>query len=236
MSTIKDRILEGKYLYYADGKSYAQEEFSLTIESGTGALIFEIEIIARLASGQLLKTNISAYYSSHFVPIRVHIEKRAGEQHFIEEYRIDQKNNMLHYHYNNDHFDHRSEKGWASKHVLSLPCFALSTSFLLTRKLDPNAPTGIFVVRSPNDFEFTGPLEDNMLYAELKASEELQKNKNLFSSLVFIYSEVVDNKNTPDPTIYKISKLYFLPIEMKSPNQIKIECTHFQKLGSLKEN
>jgi hypothetical protein len=75
-----------------------------------------------------------------------------------------------------------------------------------------------------------------MLYAELKTSDEIQKNKNLFSSLVYLYSEVIDNKNTPDPTIYKLSKLYFLPIEMQSPNQIKIECTHFQKLGSLKEN
>jgi hypothetical protein len=235
MAEIKEAILEGKFQYSDEHKSYAQEEFTLTLESGNGNLTYDIEVMARLNTGELLKTNINVVYSSHFYPLKAHVKRRIGDQQSQEFYELDQKNNLLLYRYEDALGEKKSERGWASKHFLVFPCFTLSTSFLLTKKLDPKSPTPIFLIRSPNDITYQGPLEDGVLFAELRSSEETQRNKNILTSQVYVYDQQPDTKVVVEPIIYTVTKSYFIPTEMRSPDGFKVDCTQLKRMGSLSE-
>jgi hypothetical protein len=212
-------LIEGSYLYYEDGKHYADESFKLIKNQGSQNFTFLAEILSRLKTGEFLKLLVKYEINQYFTPIYAKVEKSVGNRFAIENYSFDPTSMEMHYLFESAERKQEYKKNLTPKHYLTSPAFCTSGIFTLSKKFDSSARTSISLFNSENDWSYVGHPSDKVVYVDHKLSDVSELNINginLNASLfrLYQYDSGHQNASSEEPVDLFLSKYYGIPYQL----------------------
>lgn len=222
MSEKAEIILEGSYLYFQNDVNYSQENFKLVQEEDSQNLIIYAEILSRIETGEFLKVLVRYEMNQHFVPIFVRTEKSIGNRYAQEVMRLDIPGQSLHYNFQTSTGSQDFTKSVNAKHYLTSPAFCTSAIFTLSKKFDTTGRTPIVLVGSNNDWSYSGPPDERIVFAEYKSREmnDFQLNGNtLQAGHICLYEHDTSFTGGEAPVELFVSKHYAIPYQLIHGNQ-----------------
>jgi hypothetical protein len=175
--SVKEKLIEGKYIYYMHESPYSEESFSVSKDDRVqGNYYFVADIHTRVKTGEFLKINIQYTLTSSFEPLNVRIERRLGDKKSIEEYDIDQKTSNVSYIFSCDYDTKRYKKIVNGKFHFATPCFSLLMLMTHMKKIDSIHRTPYTIVTSNNIWDYEGPFSEEEVYVELQSLDPTMIN------------------------------------------------------------
>lgn len=222
MSQNAEILLEGSYLYYQKEVNYSQENFKLVHLPEAQSFHIYAEILSRIETGEFLKILVRYEMNQHFTPLFVRIEKSIGNKYAQEVYKIDTANQELHYSFQNSQSTQEFSRNINAKHYLTSPAVSTSALFTLTRKFDATGRTPVVLISSENDWTYSGPPTEKVVYAEFKTREladfKLHGN-SLSAAHLCLYEFDASQTHTEYPVELFLSKHYSVPYELVHGDQ-----------------
>lgn len=207
-----EKIYRGAYNYFQNEKLYCEETFEIFRDTKDLSMNFKAQIFSRVATGELLKIEIEAWYSKSWTPISVDIVKYLGDNKVSEEYKFDLLKNKLIYTFSADYEDTCIEIQTPPRFHISTPSTALSLVFLLSKKFDINAKNNYSVLMSNNDWHFrkAPAFTDICLEKDLQAPESIKIGDNEVQGTFYkLYDHVPSShESTDDYTIEKYMNIF----------------------------
>lgn len=215
-------ILEGSYLYYQKDVNYSQENFKFVHVPDSQIYFFNAEILSRIETGEFLKILVRYEMNQHFTPTAVRIEKSIGNRYALETFKLDVSNFELFYTFQNSNVSQEFKRTVSAKHYLTSPAFCTTAIFTLTRKFDATGRTPVVVISSDNDWEYSGPPTEKILYSEFKSREmsDFQLNGNHLSAAhLCLYEHDSSQPGLENPVDLYLSKHYAVPYKLEHEDQ-----------------
>jgi hypothetical protein len=215
-------LLEGTYVLYEKNASYAEENFKFLFLEEIQQYHLISEIVSRVETGEFLKILVTYEMSHHYIPFSVQIEKTMGTFHARETFKIDTTEQELRYSFVGQAGTHEFQRPVSAKHYLTTPAFATSAFFTLTKKFDPSSRTPVIFLSSPNEWEYLGPPEEKLVYAEYKSREAPEfkiHDKELAASHLCIFEHSPVDHADEEPMNLYISRYHGLPYELVHGDQ-----------------
>ena len=152
----------------------------------------------------------------HYIPTAIRIEKNLGTNVALETFKVDTTEQELHYVFHNNDGQKELRRALNAKHHLTTPSFATTTFFTLNKKFDQTGRTPVILVSSPNDWEFTGDLQERVVYGEFRNRDSSVfkiNNKELEAYHLCLFESSAGGSDEDIVDIY-ISKYHGLPYEL----------------------
>lgn len=222
MSQYTDLVLEGTYFYYHKESNYSEENFKFYQSSENQALTVKAEVLSRVDSGEFLKILISYEMDNHFHPLQVKIERSIGNMYSQELYRIDPADQLLYYTFQNHEMTQEFTRSINAKHYIASPAVSTSALFTLSKKFDATGRTPINFISSDNEWTYSAPPTEKIVYAEYKfreISDFKLDGTNLPASQLCLYEFDSMNSYAEQPVDLFLSKHYSLPYQMGQGDQ-----------------
>ena len=226
------KIAEGNYSYYLDEKPYSEETFLVYKHPDNETYLFLTEVISRLESGELLRINTSYELSPQYVPLEVIVTKMVGTTTVTETYRYMRVDHKINYLFHSESENKGMDKDVAGNFSISTPAFATSTLCLLQRSLNALGRTKYNMILTPNDWSVKGPLFDEGVYFEQKASgyqKKTIKGKELEGKVYNMFKHDITDNKKEDPLEFFCSKHFNIPYQIKIPGGIRIEINKLKR-------
>lgn len=228
MSQKFELLMEGTYLYYQNDINYCQEDFKLVQLRDMPQFHIYSEISSRIETGEFLKVVVRYEMTNHYVPTLVRIEKSIGKKYVLETYIFDVNNQELIYVFQAAGMTQEFRKTHSSKHYLTAPSFATAAIFTLSKKMDATGRTPVTIVSATNEWSYTAPPTDKLIFAEYKSREmdDFRLNNTLLPASHLKLHEFDSSfaQSNEAPTDIYISKHYAIPYQLvQGTNQIKIQ-------------
>lgn len=215
-------ILEGSYHYYDKATTYSQENFKLVFHSEDQSYHINAEILSRIETGEFLKIIVHYEMNSQFVPYLCRIERSIGNKYAQELYKIDQTNLELLYTFQNSQITQDFKRSINAKHYLTSPAVSTAAIFSLTKKFDATVRTPVTILSSDNDWTYSGPPTEKVIYAEFK-TRELSDFKldgsTLSASHLCLYEFDSSHATAEQPVELFLSKHYSIPYQLIQGDQ-----------------
>lgn len=222
MSQNAEILLEGSYQYFQKDVNYSQENFKLVHLAESQSYHVYAEILARIETGEFLKILVRYEMNQHFVPNLVRIEKSIGNKYAQEIFRLDTSTQELHYTFQNSQMTQEFKKIVNSKHYLTSPAVSTSAMFSLSKKFDATGRTPVVLISSENDWTYTAPPTEKVIYAEFKTREMQDyklNNSALSASHLCLYEgDGAHGENDEVVNLY-LSKHFAVPYQLVSGDQ-----------------
>lgn len=221
MSLNAELILEGSYLYFQKEVNYSQENFKLVYLQESQTYQVYAEILSRIETGEFLKILVRYEMNQHFMPIMCRIEKSIGNKYAQEVYTIDTVNQDLLYTFQNSQTTQEYKRTINAKHYLTSPAVSTSAMFTLTRKFDATGRTPIVLISSENDWTYSGPPTEKIVYGEFKTRDaDFKLNGNpLSASHLCLYEFDASQAHGETPVDLYLSKHFSVPYELIQGDQ-----------------
>ena len=156
----------------------------------------------------------------HYIPIHIRVEKTLGHQHAVETYAIDTTEQELLYTFQSGQSKQEFKRALNAKHHLTTPSFATSGFFTLSKKFDQTGRTPLIFVSSPNEWTYTGPLDEKIVYGEYRPREEFKiKDKPLEANHLCLFEQNVSDPKVDIPVDLWISHHHAIPYELIQGDQ-----------------
>jgi len=226
-------VLEGSYLYYQKEVNYSQEIFKLVHFPEAQNYHIYAEILSRIETGEFLKIMVHYEMSEHFHPTFIRIEKSLGNRYAQEVFKFDVGAQELKYTFQNSKGSKDLTRPLSAKHYMSLPAFATSAIFTLSKKLDATGRTPVALIGSSNEWTYEHPPEEKLIYAEFKTREVPDfklNNTPLSASHLCLYELDNSSLSIEAPVEIFVSKHYAVPYQLIHGDQ-KIVIKNLKKNG-----
>lgn len=210
-------LIEGSYFYYEKGTNYSQENFKLVHLTDKQHYQVVAEVLSRIETGEFLKINILYELNAQFLPHHVRIEKSIGNNYSLENFIADHHAGQLHYVFQNATSQQEFHRPITSRHYVAAPSFATSCLFTLTKKFDAGGRTPVNLLSSPNDWTYSAPPQEKIVYAEwkIKDMDDFKiGNSYLEASHLQIYQNDSTNADLEQPVSFFVSKHFGIPYQM----------------------
>lgn len=231
MTTTAEILLEGSYLYYQKDVNYSQENFKLVQLAENQNYHVYAEILSRLETGEFLKILVRYEMNQHFTPHYVRIEKSIGNKYALESYKIDPVTQELHYTFQNSQMTQDFKRSFNIKHYLSSPAISTAGMFSMTKKFDATGRTAVVLLSSDNDWTYTGPPTEKILYADFKVRDmddfKLHGNA-LTASHLCLYESDSSTISSESPVDLYLSKHYSIPYQLQQ-GDLKVVIKNLKK-------
>jgi hypothetical protein len=215
-------VLEGSYLYYKGAVNYSQEEFKLVHFSDAEVFHFYAEILSRLETGEFLKILVRYEMNNQFIPTLVRVEKSLGNKYALETYKTDTSNYELNYTFQTNQKVQDFKKNISSKHYLTSPAVCTSAIFTLSKKMDANSRSSLYLISSGNDWTYNAPPMEKTVFAEFKSRDynEFHLHGNTLSaSHLCLYEKDINQGPEEAPVELYLSKHYSVPYQINHGDQ-----------------
>ncbi len=222
MSQFSDLVLEGSYLYYEKDSSFSEENFKFFQSAENQSFSVKAEVLSRVESGELLKILINYEMDNHFHPLQVKIERSIGNMYSQELYRVDSADQQLYYTFQNSEMTQEFTRSISTKHYIAAPAVSTSAFFTLSKKFDATGRTPINFISTDNEWTYTAPPTEKIVYAEYKfreASDFKLDGATLPANQLCLYEFDSMNSYAEQPVDLFLSKHYSLPYQMSHGNQ-----------------
>jgi hypothetical protein len=174
---IKEKLVEGKYIYYMHEAPYSEESFSVSKDDKQqGNYYFEAETHTRVKTGEFLRVNISYTLTGSFEPLNIRIERLLGDKTSVEEFDVDQKTSEVSYVFTCGDITQRFSKIVNGKFHFATPSFSILMLMTHMKKIDPVHRTPYTIVTSKNIWTYEGPFSEEEVYVELQSLDQTQIN------------------------------------------------------------
>lgn len=210
-------LLEGSYFYFEKGANYSQENFKLLQLTDKQNYQVISEVLSRIETGEFLKINVLYEMNAQFLPLHVRIEKSIGNNYSLENFKCDHHAGQLHYTFQNATASQEFHRPITSRHYIAAPSFATSCLFTLSKKFDAGGRTGVTFLSSSNDWNYQGPPNEKIVYAEwkLKDMEDFSiGGSSLSASHLMVYQNDSTNADIEQPVSFYVSKHFGIPYQM----------------------
>lgn len=221
MSQKAEILLEGTYLYFQGDSTYCQEEFKMVQFPEEQTFHIYAEILSRIETGEFLKILVRYEMNQHYNPLFLRIEKSLGKKYSQEIFKVDQQSGELRYSFQNTQGTQDFIRPLSTRHYLSSPAFSTSGLFTLSKKLDATSRTAVNFLSTQNDWEYSGPPTEKLVYVE-KSSEQTEfklGSNQVPVSIYRLYEADSSHKDTDSPVELYISKHYGIPYQMLHEDQ-----------------
>lgn len=215
-------LIEGEYNYVEKERNYCQETFKLNHQIETGHYILLSEIFSRMDSGELLKVNVHYEMNQYYFPINVKISRSLGKKFSLETFILDTTAQSLQYTFQNDTAAQNYSMSASNKHYIASPSFATTALFTLSKKFDATGRTAVSMITTDNTWDYQGPPEDRIIYADFKTREltDFKINKaELSAMLLHLYKGDANSPHPEQPVELYLSKHFNLPYQMSHGDQ-----------------
>lgn len=217
MSQNAEILLEGSYLYYQKDVNYSQENFKLVQLPESQSFHIYAEILSRIETGEFLKIITRYEMNQHFTPLFVRIEKSIGNKYALETYKLDTVTQEVDYTFQNSQGSQEFRRPINFKHYLTAPAFSTAAMFTLSRKFDATGRTPVVLISSKNDWTYTAPPSEKVVYAEFTTRELLDfklHGNNLSASHLCLYEHDSSHAIAETPVELFLSKHYAIPYQL----------------------
>lgn len=231
MTTNAEILLEGTYLYFQKDVNYSQENFKLVQLAENQNYHVYAEILSRLETGEFLKVLIRYEMNQHFTPQFVRIEKSIGNKYALESYKVDPATQELHYTFQNSQMIQDYKRSFNIKHYLSSPAISTAGMFTMTKKFDATGRTAVVLLNSDNDWTYSGPPTEKILYADFKTREMDDYKLHgspLSASHLCLYEMDSSTISSEQPVNLYLSKHYSIPYQLEQ-GDMKIVIKNLKK-------
>lgn len=231
MSQKAEILLEGSYLYFQKDVNFSQENFKLIALPETQSYQVYAEILSRIETGEFLKILVRYEMNQHFVPNMVRIEKSIGNKYAQEVFKVDTVSQELHYTFQNSQMTQEYNRPFNSKHYLTSPALSTTGIFTMTKKFDATGRTAVVLLSSDNEWTYTGPPTEKIIYAEYKVRDmdDFQLNGNaLTASHLCLYEADSSSNSSSPPVDLFVSKHYGIPYKLQQ-GDLKIVIKNLKK-------
>lgn len=221
MSESAEILLEGSYLYFQKDVNYSQENFKLVQMSESQSYHVYAEILSRIETGEFLKILVRYEMNQHFIPNMVRIEKSIGNKYAQEIFRLDTSTQELHYTFQNSQMTQEFTKIVNSKHYLTSPAVSTAAMFSLSKKFDATGRTPVVLISSNNDWTYSAPPTEKVIYAEFKTREmqDYKLNNAVLSASHLCLYESDGAHGESDAVDLYLSKHFAIPYQLVSGDQ-----------------
>lgn len=227
-----ERVFEGTYHYLQDGKSFSEENFHLEYSPQLQNYRYHAEILSRVDTGEFFKMRVMHEVNKFYHPQSATIERSLGDKLSLELFSFDTHNQLLKYTFVADGKEQSAERPFGNKHQLVMPCFTTAGLFTLTKKLDATNRSAIVFVTSPNEWVYSGPPEDKVLYAETKShnTEDFTVGGTPVPASKFelFESDKRDEATAPNAHLV-VSKHFGLPYQLKDQSGVQVIVKRMKK-------
>lgn len=233
MSQNAEILLEGTYLYYQKEVNYSQENFKLVSLPEQQSLHVYAEILSRIETGEFLKILVRYEMNQHYIPTFVRIEKSIGNKYAQETYKVDVPNLELHYSFQNSQNTQEFSRNISAKHYLTSPAVSTAGLFTLSKKFDATGRTPVVLISSENEWSYSAPPTEKIVYAEFKTREmqDFKLNNNqLSASHLCLYEFDSSHAGSEQPVDLFLSKHYAIPYQLNH-GELKIIVKNLKKNG-----
>lgn len=216
MSQNAQILLEGSYLYFEKEHNYSQEDFKLLSLPDQQCFQFYSEILTRMETGEFLKILVKYEMNQQFYPIFSQVEKSIGSRYAVESMKIDMQKQELLYTFQTSQGSQEFKRPVNSKHYLASPAVCTAAVSSLTRKFDATERTAITLLSSENEWSYSKPPTEKILYAEFKTRDldfKLHGN-SLSASHLCLYEHDTEAGVTEIPADLYLSKHYNVPYQV----------------------
>ncbi len=231
MSNNAEIILEGTYQYFEKEVNYSHENFKLVYLPDEQSYHIYAEVLSRIETGEFLKILVRYEMNSHFLPGFVRIEKSIGNKYALETFEMDSTNLELKYEFQNSQGTQEFKRAISAKHYITSPAVSTSAIFSLSKKFDATGRTPVILIGSDNEWTYSGPPTEKLVYADFKARDlaDFKLRGNLLSaSLLCLYEHDSSHADLEDPVEIYLSKHYSIPY-MLSNGDLKVEISKLKK-------
>ncbi len=229
----REKLFEGQYRYLNDGQEYSQEIFSVQKDLDTKTLVYESEILSRVATGEFLKIRTEYEVNSLWNPVSVEVTKSLGNSFTKETYELDSSSHTLSYVFNTGEERNKIDRNVSGKFHISTPAFLTSLLFTMQKRYNSVSRNQYYTLVSHNEWEFEGPPEDRFIYLEYKTmdGEELKvNNQGLSCTKCFLYEHDSIKNIKETPAVYYLSKHIGIPYKVEMGNGYEIIIENLKEL------
>ncbi len=233
MKETLEKLFEGTYQYFQNGQNYSQENFHVSQIEESHDYVFESEILSRVETGEFFKMSVRYQLSQFYVPHKIEINKSLGSKIAKENFDIDQQRQILTYTFKSNTGSQSVERPFSSKHYITAPCFVTAALFTLTKKIDTTARTPVTFITAANEWEFTGPPVDKILWVEMKAhdtEELLVAGAPLTASKFELHEEDALTGDARPAAELWVSKHFGVPYQLQERDGAKVVVRKLKKL------
>ncbi len=239
--TLKNKILEGKFLYLKDGSSYTDEIFTVHKEDKTqGDYFFKSEVLSRVRTGEFLKIYIEYHLNTALEPIKITTRRLLGHKSSLEVFQINHQSRNVYYQFtDSNNKRHEFEKVVNSRAHFATPCFLTSMIMLNYKAIDPVQKTSYQIISTNNIWNYSGPFQEYEIDLELQNSLPINLKINgneLKATHIKMYPREEKSESEIFHDFY-LSKYYFIPYKVDFNNGIIIQVDklkHFEDQFSKK--
>ncbi|MCB9062252.1 MAG: hypothetical protein H6622_12095 [Halobacteriovoraceae bacterium] len=153
----KDKVYRGAFNYYKGTNLYCEETYDVYKNKKESSIHYFSEIIARVATGELLKVGVAYSVNKDFIPTKVIIKKMLGQEKTEEVYRFDDKINVIKYKFESTKEKKRVEIPTGPRFHISTPTTVTSLAFFLTKKFDQTQKNTYQSFFCDNHWKYVGP-------------------------------------------------------------------------------
>lgn len=250
MTDIKDEDLEllgpkvqkvyrGAYRYIKGNHVYSEETFDVYRDKKELTFTFISEAISRVSTGELLKIYTNYQVGKDFVPFNVQIKKELGKESSEEQFKLDDKKNILKYVFKSKRNKEVVEINVPPRFHIATPTSCTSMLFFLSKKFDATSKNYYTVLQSNNKWDYESPIVSKSLGLERISltSETIYINGTELQAVqykVFEDSKGLDSAGMMSPqksmNVY-LSRYHAIPYSIKADDGYMVQIKYFNNLA-----
>lgn len=236
MVKVKDlstKLFEGSYEYFNNGESYCQESFVVFKNEENKTIVYRVEVLSRVKTGELLKVNIDYEVSAKWNPVRVNIIKYLGEDYAEETFLVDYESNSLEYIFSDGKDEQQITRSIPNKFQITTPCFTTSMLYTQSKKSNAMGRNQYTLLVSQSEWAFNPEILDESVYAEFKTHEKTEiklNNQSLACTKVVVYKHDSVENVQEAPVLFYLSKHAGLPYMMDTESGVSIRVKNLKKI------
>jgi hypothetical protein len=161
-----NKIYRGAYNYMRNGNIYCEETFEVFKEKNDTGMLFQSQLISRVATGELLNITVDYKVNKDYLPTMVMVNKVLGNENVVEIYNFNTKKNTIKYSFESTEEKKSIELNTSPKFFISTPSISTSMLYLRSKKFDGTAKNFYSVLSSGNQWSFDEPPSFNQIAVE----------------------------------------------------------------------
>lgn len=225
-------VYKGSYRFITGKKTFSDEKFTLYKDFETNDLIFEAEIVSRVANGEFLKLNVLYTVNSKYEPLQVIIEKSLGDQFARETFTPEKNMPQLVYEFTDGEDTKEVRIQTPAKYQIATPATCTSMLLTISKKYDPTILNSFYIISSENNWEYTKAAQSKNVYFKcdnIHVQEEMTVGKKTLSGLKF--EVFLDDKKRDEKIMYFLSKHHAIPYHVKIDRETHVDIKNLQDLS-----
>ena len=231
------KIYRGAYSYSKGTNQFGEETFEVFRDRKDLSLHFKSEINSRVSTGELLNIQVDYFVNKDFIPMKVLVNKRLGQENVAEYWVYDKKKDTILYEFIENVGTTYHELKTPVKFHIAVPNCACSTLFIRSKKFDSSGLNFFSTWTSYNQWRFEQV--PDMKSIQVKKVSSTHENIMIDGQNVqAVHYRMAENDTGPIMESNKesylnlyVSKFGSIPYSIRSDGEgVKVQVKYFNNL------